>query len=514
MRQHSRVHERAVAVLLEVAGVEDAYADLSEEARLALLERELANPRPLLAPGRELPEEVARVLESFRVVREAAAREPDSVGSYIVSMTHSVSDLLEPMLLAKEVGLWRMEDGEVRCPIDFVPLFETVEDLDAAEDRMARLYRHRVYAAQLRARGGLQEVMLGYSDSNKDGGYWMSNWALHRAQDALGRVSRAHDVDLRLFHGRGGTVGRGGGRANRAILAMPPSVHNGRIRFTEQGEVISFRYGLAGIARRHLEQIVGAVTRTVAPRCGPAGAEHAPGAPRPLMDALAGEAMAAYRALIDAPEFWQWYSAVTPIEHISRLPIASRPVSRGLRAGDRLRGPAGHSVGVRLDAGALQRARLVRHRGRPGGRARPRTTPAADELARLYREWPFFRAVVDSAQLEMARARLPIAEAYERLAAEAEDHAPPTSFHARIAGRLRSRAPRRARAHRPGRAARLRPGHPALHPRAQPLHGRAEPAPDGAAAPRAPHAAAPRRSGRHALFLSINGIAAAMQSTG
>src|SRR5690606_28067240 len=137
---------------------------------------------------------------------------------------------------------WRIEDDAVVTALDVAPLFETIEDLAAADQFMAQLFAHPVYQRHLKARGSFQEIMLGYSDSNKDGGYWMANWALHQAQDRLGRVCRDHDVDFRLFHGRGGTVGRGGGRANQAVLAMPRPVHNGRIRFTEQGEVISFRY--------------------------------------------------------------------------------------------------------------------------------------------------------------------------------------------------------------------------------------------------------------------------------
>ncbi|MBW3555155.1 MAG: phosphoenolpyruvate carboxylase, partial [Gemmatimonadetes bacterium] len=241
VRQHSAVHEAAVAALLTEAGVTDRYAELDEDARVELLRRELANPRPLLPAGAE-PEDAAReALETFAVIREIAAESPEAVGTYIVSMTHSVSDLLEPMLLAKEAGLWRLRDGRVETAMDFVPLFETIDDLDDAADRMAALFADPVYRLQLEARGSFQEIMLGYSDSNKDGGYWMANWALHRAQATLGAVCREHSVDFRLFHGRGGTVGRGGGRANQAISAMPPAAQNGRIRLTEQGEVISFR---------------------------------------------------------------------------------------------------------------------------------------------------------------------------------------------------------------------------------------------------------------------------------
>ena len=418
VRQHSRVHEQAVAALLRMAAVEDHYEELTEEERVALLSRELENPRPLVHGSRELPADVAAVLESFSVIREAAAREPASVGSYVVSMTHAVSDLLEPMLLAKETGLWSMDGGRVECPLDFVPLFETIDDLEHAADRMRDLFRNPAYGRQIEARNSFQEVMLGYSDSNKDGGYWIANWALHRAQDALGTVCREHGIELRLFHGRGGTVGRGGGGANRAIHAMPRSVHNGRIRFTEQGEVISFRYGLEEIATRHLEQIVNAVIRTAAQDGnGPDGDGGFAPAVSDLetMDRVARSSMAAYRSLIDAEAFWDWYTAVTPIEQISQLPIASRPVSRGaaqdvafedLRAIPwvfawtqvRYVAPGWFGIGHALQSLLAEEPK------------------ARETLASLYSGWPFFQAVVDNAQREMARARLPIAELYAALA--------------------------------------------------------------------------------------------------
>ena len=459
-RQHSGVHEEAVAELLAAAGVESDYGALDEDARQDLLERELRNPRPLLPPGADLSEGTADLLDALRVLRDTAGREPDAVGSWIVSMTHTVSDLLEPMLLAKEVGLWALEGDEIRSAMDFVPLFETVEDLEAAGERMTALYTSDLYQAQLEARGGLQEVMLGYSDSNKDGGYWMANRSLHRAQESLGRVAREHGVDLRLFHGRGGTVGRGGGRANRAILSTPPSVHNGRIRFTEQGEVISFRYGLPDIARRHVEQIVSAMIRTVAPsdaastggstedgsstegtstatgsrdgRIDPSGAASPSERASSLLEAVAQRSMEAYRELIDDDDFWGWYTSATPIEHISRLPIASRPVSRGASAEvafDGLRAipwvfawtqvrymvPGWYGTGAAL------------------GELLDDDPEALDDLRELYEAWPFLRAVMDSAQREMARARLPVSAEYDRLSGEGRGgDAGSSDFHRRI----------------------------------------------------------------------------------
>ena len=415
VRQHSRVHEAAVAALLRLSGVETDYAGLSEERRMDVLRAELANPRPLLPRGIDLPDEAQMVLESFGVIREALEADPQSIGSYIISMTHGISDLLEVMLLAKESGLWRMEDGDVHCPLDIVPLFETIEDLAESGSFMDQLFQEPIYAKQITARGRFQEIMLGYSDSNKDGGYWMANWALHKAQEQLGRVCREHEVDFRLFHGRGGTVGRGGGRANQAILAMPPAVHSGRIRFTEQGEVISFRYSLPGIARRHLEQIVSAMVQASAQPALNGGTVASDQREVRLMDRIAERSMQAYRDLIDDEAFWPWYIQVTPIEQISHLPIASRPVSRksadkvdfeGLRAipwgfawtQTRYLVPGWYGLGQAL------------------GEVMEEDTDVATLLGRLFNDWPFFSAVTRNARREMARARFEMARHYAALA--------------------------------------------------------------------------------------------------
>ncbi len=437
LRQHSRIHERAVAELLAVGGLADSYDQLSEADRVDVLHAALRG-EPLIPPNHEHGEELGDLLDVLGVLRERASSEPRAVGAYIVSMTHSASHLLEPMLLAKEAGLWRLDGERVTSVLDFVPLLETVEDLDEGAERLKELFTDPVYRLQLEARDGFQEVMLGYSDSNKDGGYWSANWALHRGQEVLGDICRKHDVRLRLFHGRGGTVGRGGGRANHAILAMPDSVHDGRIRFTEQGEVISFRYGMSELAHRHLEQVVSATLRTLA--SGPdsphrSGAEGEPtdetddgptGSERRLIQRIADLSMEAYRALVSDPDFWNWYRTVTPVDYISRLPLASRPASRGVgaeRAFDDLRAiPWGFAW--------TQTRYLV-----PGwygtGRALEQIVgsdeSALDALRRLYAKWPFFRAVVSNAEREMARARMPIAEAYSERSEDGPD------FHERIA---------------------------------------------------------------------------------
>lgn len=423
VRQHSHIHEKAVAALLQIAGITRDYLALSEKERLAVLSAQLQKPHPLRVPNSVLPESTQQVLETFAVIRDAIAQEPEAIGSYVISMTHTVSDLLEVMLLAKEAQLWQLQDGKVICPLDFVPLFETIEDLEAADKRMLALIKHPIYRQQIAARGHFQEIMLGYSDSSKDGGYWMANWALHKAQKRLGKLCHQQKIDFRLFHGRGGTVGRGGGRTSQtAILAMPPAVHNGRIRFTEQGEVISFRYALPAMARRHTEQIVNAMIQATAVAAQSGDKPSDDSYHEDLMERIAQQAMGAYRTLIEQDGFWSWYTQVTPIEHISNLPIASRPISRtsatevdfkNLRA-------------IPWVFAWTQTRYLV-----PGwfGLGQALQKIMGDEtlqetLQQMYQQWPFFNTVIDDAQREMARARLKTASHYARLANQNE-----TRFH-------------------------------------------------------------------------------------
>lgn len=505
IREHSEKHERAVAELLRVGGVEDDYLVLGEDERMALLERELQNPRPLAPVGRRLSDETARTVGPLRVMAEA---DPEALGSYVISMTDAPSDVLEVLILAREAGLWHVEDGRVISRLDVVPLLETIDDLAGAERLLEALFASDVYRRHLEARSRLQEVMLGYSDSNKDGGYWMANWSLHRAQGAITATCRRHGIELRLFHGRGGTIGRGGGRANQAILAMPPAVHNGRIRFTEQGEVISFRYALRPIAHRHLEQIVHAVLTAMDL------SEEGDGPPEgavALMEDVAARSMRAYRGLIEAEGFWEWYVRTTPIEAISRLPIASRPAARG--------GQMVAFEGLRAIpwnfAWTQTRYVVPGWYGIGAGLAPVTADPGGLALAReLYAAWPFFTAVLRNAEREMARARLAIAARYDR-AARGSDGAEQARIHDRIAEDFEQA--RRALAAITGQADLLgavpviRRSIELRNPYTDVLnliqiellrrHRRAT-------------SEAERAELSELLFLSLNGIAAAMQSTG
>jgi phosphoenolpyruvate carboxylase len=409
IRQHSARHESAVTELLKAANVHDNYSSLGEQQKVDLLMQELRNPRPLAPVNARLEKSTEEIIEVFRLINTIIDLDENAFGSYIISMTHGVSDMLEVVLLAKETGLWRMNGKKVQSKIDVVPLFETIEDLDMSAEQMEDILTNPIFKEQVAARNNFQEIMLGYSDSNKDGGYWMANWALQKAQLELGKVLRDKKIDFRLFHGRGGSVGRGGGRSNRAILGLPSISNNGKIRFTEQGEIISFRYSLPEITRRHLEQIVNAVARVTA------GEGQKPigegDETEQIMNRISKGSMAAYRNLIDDSEFWDWFKKITPVEHIGNLPIASRPVSRGGDKGlqfENLRAipwvfgwtqvrynvPGWFGLGTSLE---------------PILKEKPETLQL---LKKWYNEWSFFGTIVDNAQREMARTHNLTSEMY------------------------------------------------------------------------------------------------------
>ncbi|MBA3880087.1 MAG: phosphoenolpyruvate carboxylase [Sphingobium sp.] len=326
MRQNSAVHERVVADLLRGAGGEADYAALDEGARIALLRRELASPRPLVSRFAVYADETRSELAILGAAAEAHARYGAAcIRNYVVSMAQSVSDLLEVHLLLKEVGLYTPGDPP-RAAIMAVPLFETIGDLESAPQIMADWFALPEVAA-IAARRGHQEVMIGYSDSNKDGGYLTSTWSLSRASTALAPVFERAGVSMQLFHGRGGAVGRGGGSAFAAIRAQPSGTVQGRIRITEQGEVIAGKYGTRESAAANLEAMASATLLASLEPQPLSPADHARfGA---AMETLSARAFAAYRDLVyGTAGFRQFFRQMTPIAEISGLKIGSRPASR------------------------------------------------------------------------------------------------------------------------------------------------------------------------------------------
>ncbi len=328
LRQNAAVLEVAVAELLAEAGVCDDYRALAERARVELLSAELASPRLLRTPYSTLGPVTANELAILEVAAAALDRiGPEAVPHHIISACAQPSDVLELAVLAKEAGLVR-GGASPSSRIDLVPLFETIDDLQRSGHVLGDLLDVPAYRSIVASRGDRHEVMIGYSDSNKDGGYFTSNWALYRAELELAGAASAAGVALRLFHGRGGTVGRGGGPSYEALLAQPPGTVRGSVRITEQGEVVAAKFADPEIARRNLEALLAATIEASLLDTEGFGPNESERAYR-VMDELSARSMQAYRGLVyDEPGFADFYRAITPIQELSALNIGSRPASR------------------------------------------------------------------------------------------------------------------------------------------------------------------------------------------
>lgn len=432
LRQSSDVHEAALAELFSRAGVTHNgkpldYLALSEDERVDLLRAELAQARPLASPWIAYTEDTTRELAVLRAAAAGRARYgKQAVRQTIVSHTETLSDLLEVMVLQKEAGLIAPAGQDIPAEdgLMVVPLFETIPDLQRGADIMAAWLdlpeiRQRVKLAQ----NGAQEVMLGYSDSNKDGGFLTSNWSLYQAERALVDVFSARNVRLRLFHGRGGSVGRGGGSSFDAILAQPPGTVAGQIRLTEQGEVIQSKYKDAEVGRWHLELLIAATLESsLAPRAEATSAEDAHMAHHgPAMSFMSDTAQRTYRGLVyDTPGFAEYFFAATPISEIAGLNIGSRPASRkkGQRIEDLRAIPWGFSwaqcrlmltgwygMGSAIEA-YLETGAPDAPRSRRGRLA---------QLREMARDWPAFRTLLSNMEMVLAKSDLAIAARYAQL---------------------------------------------------------------------------------------------------
>ncbi|MGB3792531.1 MAG: phosphoenolpyruvate carboxylase [Sphingopyxis granuli] len=410
MRQNSAVHERVLAELLRVSGVEGDYLALDEEARVALLRRELAVDRPLAAPWHRWSEETAgelAIVHAAAAIRARLGRE--AICQWIISKAESLSDLLEVHVLAREAGLW---SGDANDALMVVPLFETIADLDQAPAIMAAYFALPEIAQRVGARGS-QEVMIGYSDSNKDGGYLTSTWGLHQASAALTPVFAAAGTAMQLFHGRGGAVGRGGGSAFAAIRAQPAGTVQGRIRITEQGEVIAAKYGTADSAATNLEAMVSAsLLASLEPEAkSAADAARFAGA----MDALSDHAFAAYRGLVyDTPGFRDVFRAMTPIAEIATLKIGSRPSSR-------TKSSAIEDLRAIPWVFSWAQARTMLPGWYGTGEAFA-AFPDQTLLAEMAAGWPFFAALLDNMEMVLAKSDMGIAARYAGLASHIDGH--------------------------------------------------------------------------------------------
>jgi phosphoenolpyruvate carboxylase len=425
IRQNSAVHERTVAELFDAARPGMSYLALNEESRVALLSNELRNARPLASNFVKYSEETAGELAVFHAAAEAHARfGHDVIPQCIISMCKGMSDMLEVALLLKEVGLVHPSG---RCAINIVPLFETIEDLQACAGIMDRMLSLHDYRKLVDSRGGVQEVMLGYSDSNKDGGFITSGWELYKAEIGLVEVFERHGVRLRLFHGRGGSVGRGGGPSYEAIIAQPGGAVNGQIRITEQGEIISSKYSNAEVGRSNLEILAAATLEAslLHPRQPAPKSEYLV-----AMDELSDLAFGAYRGLVYETEgFVDYFWNSTVINEIATLNIGSRPASRKqTRAIEDLRAipwvfswaqcrlmlPGWYGFGAAVESWIKARP----DRGMPF-------------LKELYREWPFFRMLLSNMDMVLAKSSIAIASRYAELV-------PDVALRERIFGRIRS----------------------------------------------------------------------------
>jgi len=413
VRQESSKVAKATAELVAAATGEN-LSSKNEEERASLLRRLIADPDPLPVGAEGISEASREVLETFEQIRRATDAFPEPpVENFILSMTHQASDVLCVQLLARGVGLLEVDELG-RCTANHLrvtPLFESIEDLERAPEVLRRLLEDSFYRSSLSRSGDLQEIMLGYSDSGKDAGYATSNWTLYRAQGLLSSVARKYGVQLRLFHGRGGSAGRGGGPSYQAIMAQPPGTLDGRIRITEQGEVVSFKYSMRGLARRNLDTVLAAVLE--------ASAERHPIEPDPrwveVMDDLSATARKTYRTLVYEDEgFLDFFHEVSPINELSLLNMGSRPARRvqdptvqSLRAipwifawtQNRFLLPSWYGTGSALGAFA----------GEDDG---------LNILREMYERWPFFRTLVDFMQMTLAKSDLRIAETYTSLVSD------------------------------------------------------------------------------------------------
>jgi phosphoenolpyruvate carboxylase len=416
IRNHSGEHQSAIAEILGKVGIVQNYPELSEVDKIKLLENILKDPRPLLLTHEEYTKETKEMIEVFRLIKRAhEVFGKRSITVYLVSMTQSASDLLEVLVLAKESGVYRLHaDGTVESDLNVAPLLETIDDLVAGRKIMETLFQMGVYQNHLSKLGNQQEVMLGYSDGSKDGGTLTANWKLYKAQMEINEIAQKYDISLKFFHGRGGSLGRGGGTLQRSLLSQPVETLGDGVKITEQGEVLSSRYLLEDIAFRSLEQATSTLLKASAHVLKESEQGHIR---KPLwveaIEEISDVALKKYQSLVfNDPDFLVYFNQATPLKELGELNIGSRPMSRknsakfeNLRAipwvfawtQSRQLFPAWYAAGTGLDSYALK------------GEEQLRT------LQEMYEHWPFFRSTIDNLQMALMKADLTTAKEYASL---------------------------------------------------------------------------------------------------
>lgn len=414
IRQHSKEHENAMHEVLEKMGLHANYSGLSEEEKVILLHDLLEDPRPITTPHAEYSAMTREILNVFETVHQAQITFGEGcIQTYLISMTQDTSDLLEVAVFAKEVGLLkRREDGTCVATLQSVPLFETIDDLHAAPAIVEKLFSLPAYRAAVEAKGNVQEIMLGYSDSNKDGGVLTANWELRCALQSITESAGKFGVRLKFFHGRGGALGRGGMPLNRSILAQPASTIGGGIKITEQGEVLSSRYSLKGIAYRSLEQATSACIQGALLARFPVVVDKE-SEWEAIMKDISENAMIKYQDLIFRdPDFMEFFKESTPLSEISELNIGSRPSKR--KGSDRFEDlraipwvfswtqsryllPAWYAAGTGLQSYYNNQPERL------------------EVLREMYANWSFFRGLIDNLQMALAKADLLIAKEYAKM---------------------------------------------------------------------------------------------------
>ncbi|KAB7673176.1 phosphoenolpyruvate carboxylase [Bacillus sp. B1-b2] len=417
IRNHSGEHEAAMDEILRKVGIVDNYKELSETEKMQVLETILNDPRPILLLNEDYSKETQEMIKTFTMIREAHQTfGKQAINVYLISMTQAPSDILEVLVLAKEAGIYRLHaDGTVESHLNVAPLLETIDDLIAGPEIVETLFKLPVYREHLRQMNDQQEIMLGYSDGSKDGGTLTANWKLYKAQREIHKMASSYQIGLKFFHGRGGSLGRGGGPLNRSILSQPAETLGDGVKITEQGEVLSSRYLLEDIAFRSLEQATSTLLKAFAhiSKDDLTGHKDERSKWENSMEEISTIALAKYQSLVfHDPDFMTYFKEATPLNEVGNLNIGSRPMSRknkttfeDLRAipwvfawtQSRQLLPAWYASGTGLTEFAQKD---------PGN---------MNKLKDMYQKWPFFRSTIDNLQMALMKADLTTAREYSEL---------------------------------------------------------------------------------------------------